>query len=143
MSSRAVAHSPASAASARRWLADELRVAGLPGDLIADAELVLTELISNAVQYAFPLSGDRIEIGYARGDTLALWVVDGGSGTGAPQRTDADMFAAHGRGLTIVSSLADDWGVHQRAGSVRVWARMRLSTRVDSAERPAARYATR
>lgn len=102
--SRAFPGTPAQVREARRFLA-----AILAGRAVADdAVLCLSELVSNAVLHSH--SGKpggqftvRIEMNE---DLLRIEVLDGGgswAGAGAPDEL-------HGRGLNIVSQLAQAWG---------------------------------
>jgi len=50
---------PSSVAVARGRIAADLRSAGLIGGTIADAALVLSELLSNAILHARPLPDER------------------------------------------------------------------------------------
>lgn len=83
-----------------------------------DAELVVTELITNAWKHGS--GNDRM--------TLQATLLDGslrlevcGQAAGDPlMRKDAD--AANGRGLLLIEDLADDWGFERSGDSVCVWA---------------------
>lgn len=101
----ALAPRPESASAARRFVADTLAAWGLPG-LVDVAVLLVSELVTNALLHA----GTAIEVDCVRGrDAVRVSVLDGASAPGAPRAYPAD--AATGRGLLIVQSLADDWGV--------------------------------
>ncbi|MFF9457794.1 ATP-binding protein [Streptomyces flaveolus] len=107
----------------RRWSLDHC------GD---DAVLVITELAANAVAHAVPSAAtDRPEVRLALSlhpGRLTLSVSD--PGDDAPVRTSSDDcdLREHGRGLSIVDALAEEWGWTPRppAGKT-VWAT--LSTR--------------
>ncbi|MER7194978.1 ATP-binding protein [Streptomyces flaveolus] len=107
----------------RRWSLDHC------GD---DAVLVITELAANAVAHAVPsVATDQPEIRLALSlhpGRLTLSVSD--PGDNAPVRTSSDDgdLREHGRGLSIVDALAEEWGWTPRppAGKT-VWAT--LSTR--------------
>ncbi|MFJ4429323.1 ATP-binding protein [Streptomyces bobili] len=76
-------------------------------DLIATAELLLTELATNALRH-----GKGLDIGvlmYFQNDRCVIEVNDGSTERPKPRRsgpTDED-----GRGLLLVESLAESWGV--------------------------------
>ncbi len=106
-----VRHVPASAGEVRRKLGAELTGAGLPPDVVADAALVVSELVGNAVRHARPLAGGTLEVTWSiDADCVLLRVSDGG-GPSAPVRHDAGPADARGRGLAIVSAVARAWGV--------------------------------
>lgn len=85
-----------------------------------DAELVATELITNAWKHG---SGDgpitlRVEI---RDDCLHLEVC-GDSQSDPVRERDADESKADGRGLTMVEDLTDRWGFARDGDVLCVWA---------------------
>ena len=93
------------AALARRYLGEHAE--GLDPDLVYDAQLLVTELVANAVKHGQPtitlqLRLDPPGIGVRVHDAgSALPVI---AGEVAPEQP-------HGRGLRIVSALASDWGI--------------------------------
>ena len=50
-------HQPSSVGVARRQLGTDLRAHGIRESAVADASLVLSELLSNAIRHAHPLPG--------------------------------------------------------------------------------------
>jgi anti-sigma regulatory factor (Ser/Thr protein kinase) len=106
-----VRHAPASAGDVRRQLGADLSDAGVPAAVVADATLVVSELVGNAVRYAAPLPGGVLEVSWAIDpDSVRLRVSDGG-GPSVPARYEAGPEDIRGRGLAIVAALARDWGV--------------------------------
>ena len=106
-----VRHAPASAGDVRRQLGADLAGAGLPDSVVADATLVVSELVGNAVRYAQPLAGGVLEVTWTiQPDCVLLRVTDGG-GPSVPVQHDARPEDIRGRGLTIVATLARQWGV--------------------------------
>ena len=90
---------------------------GLPEVRLNDAELLLSELVSNAVKYGG--EGD-ISVIFERDDgRFRTEVVDEGDGFIAPLRDRADLDTPGGWGLPLVQTLSDRWGAHQ--GSTHVW----------------------
>jgi len=131
-----VRHAAASAGQVRHYLVDDLGRLGAARELIEDAALLVSELVTNAVRYAHPLPGDTLRVSweYVPG-RLLLRVTDGG-GRGQPRVRDAGPFDVRGRGLAIVDRVAAAWGVERgRNGgktSSTVWAELaaaRLSRR--------------
>jgi anti-sigma regulatory factor (Ser/Thr protein kinase) len=124
----AVPHEAASAAAVRHRLAADLAAAGVDAAVRADAELVLTELVTNAVRHAPPLDDNRIAVGWRHtGSALLLWVSDGGSERARPRRHHAAPTETSGRGLAIVEALTDDWGVRSEPDRRTVWAELRAA----------------
>jgi anti-sigma regulatory factor (Ser/Thr protein kinase) len=90
---------------------------GLPAERLCDAELLLSELVSNAVKYGG--DGD-ISVIFERDDgRFRTEVIDEGDGFIAPLRDRSDLDSAGGWGLPLVQTLSDRWGAHQ--GSTHVW----------------------
>lgn len=113
-------HTPASAASVRRRLANELGAMDIDFE---DAAMVLTELVSNAVRHALPVSQGCIQVGWTSDeDSVRVWVTDGGSPHGVPEALHPLPTDTAGRGLTIVGALATDWGVSVDGQQTTVWA---------------------
>ena len=90
---------------------------GLPTQRRQDAELLLSELVSNAVKYGG--DGD-IEVTFERYDgRFRTEVVDQGDGFRAIVRERGGVDAPGGWGLPLVQTLSDRWGAHE--GSTHVW----------------------
>ncbi|WP_327354923.1 ATP-binding protein [Streptomyces sp. NBC_01304] len=128
-SSMAVPHGPAGVGLARHEMRDQLRVSGVSDSVIDDAVLILSELLSNACRHGRPL-GNGATVG--DGDVRAAWCVDtagrltvevtDGGGPTRPVPATPSVTARGGRGLNIISALAQDWGVRDSAtGEVTVW----------------------
>lgn len=86
--------------------------------LVDDVQLVTSELVTNAVQYA-PYG----DVGFAlrRADgVLRVEVTDASPGHPLSRHADADD--ENGRGLELVQLLADRWGYHRNPdGTKSVW----------------------
>lgn len=128
-SSMAVPHGPAGVGKARHRMRDQLRTGGVAESVIDDAVLILSELLSNACKHGRPL-GEALA---GDGDVRAAWRVDSGgrlivevTDGGGPTRpipSTPSVTAHGGRGLNIITALADDWGVRDDTrGEVTVWA---------------------
>ncbi len=90
---------------------------GLPSRRLSDAELLLSELVSNAVKYGG--DGD-LSVIFERDDgRFRTEVVDQGDGFIAPLRDRGDLDTPGGWGLPLVETLSDRWGAHE--GSTHVW----------------------
>jgi anti-sigma regulatory factor (Ser/Thr protein kinase) len=90
---------------------------GLPSERLSDAELLLSELVSNAVKYGG--EGDIRVILERYDGRFRTEVVDQGDGFMAPLRDRIDVDTPGGWGLPLVQTLSDRWGAHQ--GSTHVW----------------------
>ncbi|NED78649.1 ATP-binding protein [Streptomyces sp. SID11233] len=91
-----------------------------------DGELVLSELVTNAVRVPVPgdrLVGVRIEC-RGRGAFLRLEVSD--AGEGRPEVRQPGELDRGGRGLLLVEALAHRWGVDDRGAGIgkTVWAEL-------------------
>jgi anti-sigma regulatory factor (Ser/Thr protein kinase) len=115
-------HAPSSVSEVRRRLAAELLASGVYEDIADDAAVIVSELISNALRHARPLPSGDIRVAWSRqGDLIKLAVSDGGAMT-EPRRTRATLSSLGGRGLGIVETLADGWGVLHEDDGTTVWA---------------------
>lgn len=106
-------------AVARGFIAEQCRRWGCL-ELVEDAKLVVTELVTNALVH----TRTRCEIrANYEGHLLRVEVVDHGLGTPDPQLpTQLDD---HGRGLLLVTALCAAWGVDARDdGRKIVWAEL-------------------
>lgn len=126
---------PADVPAARRFLSERCRLWGC-AELLEDAHVVVTELVTNAFLHA----GTRCELRAGLSDrTLRLQVTDYGGGIPDPQA--ADDRAEHGRGLLLVSALSIAWGVEALPGGGKlVWAELLRSSAEDG--EPAVRMGT-
>ena len=118
-----VRHEPAAVSAARRQVRSQLADETLPEPLLDDVEVVLSELMGNAVRHARPIAGGVLLVGWRiADDELTIRVTDGGSAKRIEPR-DSSPMSDSGRGLHIVERLATAWGVTDHAGSLRtVWA---------------------
>ncbi|MEU1191796.1 SpoIIE family protein phosphatase [Streptomyces sp. NPDC005859] len=120
-----LAAEPTAVARARSDVSRQLTDWGLD-ELGFTAELVVSELVTNAVRYGEP----PIRLRLIHDHALLCEVSDGSSTT--PHLRRARVFDEGGRGLLLVAQLAEHWGTrHARRGKT-VWAALS-----DSAELPA------
>jgi anti-sigma regulatory factor (Ser/Thr protein kinase) len=122
-------HAPSSVAVARRSLCAQLLASGVLKPTVDDAAVILSELLSNALRHARPLASGEVRVAWDRqGDAVEVSVSDGGSST-EPRRRHPTLSSLGGRGLGIVESLADCWGVREEDGATTVWALLRVTSR--------------
>ncbi|MFI6863216.1 ATP-binding protein [Streptomyces sp. NPDC050421] len=102
------------------------------------AALVLSELLTNAGRHARVSPGREIETRFLSVDGgLRIEVHDGSESP--PQECKPDVDACEGRGLLLVSALADAWGFGDRGGPGKVfWAEVGTSHRADGGDRDGA-----
>ncbi|MFJ1702488.1 ATP-binding protein [Kitasatospora sp. NPDC088346] len=89
---------------------------GVP-ELADTAELLTSELVTNALLHTG--KGAVLEAVLTPGQRLRIEVQDGT--TRLPGRRAPAEWATSGRGLLLVESLADDWGVHLRGDGKVTW----------------------
>ncbi len=123
-----------SATEARQFVEDQLRPAGAGEDTLSHAQLLVTELVTNAARHAhsavdLTIAGEhgrvRIE---ARDDSTAI-----------PMAAQVDTETRH-RGLQLIEDLSEGWGVDVRGGEGKiVWCELASTglARMKSAERQA------
>ncbi|MFD7919055.1 SpoIIE family protein phosphatase [Streptomyces sp. NPDC059740] len=116
---------PQAAGQARRMVREQLRAWGLT-DLVDTTELLVSELLTNAVQHGTP----PIRIRMLRLGRLRFEISDGGHLL--PHLRLAAASDESGRGVRIVSLLASRWGAHRTSAGKTVWFELDL----EQAEEP-------
>jgi anti-sigma regulatory factor (Ser/Thr protein kinase) len=113
---RVLRSEPAAVGEARKHIRDRLAET-LPTLKLTDAELLTSELVSNAVRHARPENGSPIEVFVViRSDAIRVSIVDEGPGFGRTERpVDQEI---GGWGLHIVEHVADRWGVEEHPHTV-------------------------
>ncbi|MFH8255549.1 ATP-binding SpoIIE family protein phosphatase [Streptomyces roseolus] len=110
---------PAAVSGARRFASDVLATWGLD-DLSFTTELVVSELVTNAIRYG----KSPIQLRLILQSTLTCEVSDASST--APHLRRARIYDEGGRGLLLVAQCAERWGTrHGREGKV-IWAEQAL-----------------
>jgi anti-sigma regulatory factor (Ser/Thr protein kinase) len=105
---------PISVTDARRLV--ERTLAGCPEALVADAVLLTSELVSNAVLHA----RTPFEVEVSGGDHTVRIVVRDGT-PDPPQVADPGPEETGGRGLLLVHTLATRWGYEVTPAGKSVW----------------------
>ena len=101
------------AAGAARAVVRDLCVGRVADELVTDVELVVSELVTNAVTHG---AGEiTLTVTMVR-DSVSLSVLDEGDGRPRLRRVGAG--SGHGRGLALVERLVDDWLVRDTPGGV-------------------------
>ncbi|MFR9757835.1 ATP-binding protein [Streptomyces sp. TR06-5] len=108
---------------ASRLLADR----GVPEAARSTAELLVSELVTNAVRHG-RVPGRLLELRmtYDLEKIVTVEVSDAGDRRPpvAPPDDSTDDVAESGRGLALVAAFADSWGVRDREVGKTVWARL-------------------
>jgi anti-sigma regulatory factor (Ser/Thr protein kinase) len=113
---------PSSVAVARGRIGAELRQAGLSATAMADAALVTSELLSNAILHARPLPDACVRISWILSAAAVEIVVSDGGGATRPRAARPSLSSIGGRGLGIVEHLCSSWGVRADERGATVWA---------------------
>ncbi|MER5467727.1 SpoIIE family protein phosphatase [Streptomyces sp. NPDC002685] len=106
---------PAAVAGARREVSLRMADWGLD-EAVFTAELIVSELVTNAIRYGDP----PVQLRLIRGTALICEVRDGSST--APHMRRARTFDEGGRGLMMVAQLAERWGTRHLPGGKSIWA---------------------
>jgi anti-sigma regulatory factor (Ser/Thr protein kinase) len=100
------------------------------GTVLDDALLLVTEMVANAVMHGAPPLSIAVECDKR---TVEVRVRDGSAVRPKQRRVTAED--EDGRGLLLVSSVADSWGVDALAsGGKEVWVRLRKPASGHSAQ---------
>ena len=102
-------------APARHWARDRLTEAGVTDRPLETAILLVSELVTNAVRVA----RDHVQLQLIRVDKLLVEVSD--DNHNLPSLEPAGSMDEHGRGLQLVSKLAERWGTARKAVGKVVW----------------------
>ncbi|MEU0840238.1 ATP-binding protein [Streptomyces sp. NPDC005962] len=112
----------ASAIGARRLVRAACGTWGL-SDLTASAELIVSELVANAVVHSVSHCL-RVTVSRPGSRWVRIAVID--KSRTLPVRRAADADDESGRGLGIVEAVSDRWGTDRLPWGKRVWAELRL-----------------
>ena len=116
-----VPSTPDAVTRTRRAIVQDLRGVEVSATVVNEVELVVSELLGNAVRHASPLPDGRLRVRWeVKAGVVELEVTDGGAST-TPVAREPAPFATSGRGLRIVRSLAHEWGVCDDDDGRTVW----------------------
>ncbi|MGW3354833.1 SpoIIE family protein phosphatase [Streptomyces bungoensis] len=105
---------PAAVSDARGWATRQLTAWGLD-DLLLPTELIVSELVTNAIRYGRPPA----ELRLIRHHVLVCEVTD--SNTAQPRLRRARTTDEGGRGLFLVAQLAERWGCRHGQNHKTIW----------------------
>ena len=103
----------AARAALKRWMA-----ASFPLAVLQDAQLLISELVSNSFQHAGPAHGARIRVSAGTFDGVVWFDVADVGGRGSVARRPPQ--GSGGMGLNIVDAVAARWGTSDGDGT-HVW----------------------
>jgi anti-sigma regulatory factor (Ser/Thr protein kinase) len=110
---------PVAVAGARAEASRQFAAWGLQ-DFAFTAELVVSELVTNAIRYGSP----PIQLRLIRDSVIICEVSD--SSNSAPHLRRARSFDEGGRGLLLVAQFADRWGTRHLPAGKTIWAEIAL-----------------
>ncbi|MGZ9928283.1 ATP-binding protein [Streptomyces sp. NC-S4] len=114
-------HCPESASTARRIASTVLHAWNVDDDTIDHALLVVSELVTNALEHALPPVTLHLQQTEHDG-TLRIEVDDGGPTDNEGTWTTSCAPEEHGRGVAIITLLASAHGTRILAHTVTYWA---------------------
>ncbi|MCS7478522.1 ATP-binding protein [Umezawaea endophytica] len=102
----------------RAWIRTVL--ADLDPDLVADTELIATELAANAFEHA--QAPRVIRLGHDDSDGIVRIEVDDAAPDVLPKPGTSTLGEFRGRGLVLIKSMGAAWGVDRYTDRKTVWA---------------------
>ncbi|KUN42474.1 protein phosphatase [Streptomyces olivochromogenes] len=105
---------PAAVSKAREWITRQLTMWGLD-DLLFTTELIVSELVTNAIRYGRP----PMDLRLIRHHVLVCEVTD--SSSTQPRLRRARITDEGGRGLFLVSQLGGRWGCRHGQNGKTIW----------------------
>ncbi|HEY0396818.1 MAG TPA: MEDS domain-containing protein [Acidimicrobiia bacterium] len=102
---------------ARRFVTETLEAWGRP-ELVADAVVISSELVTNAVLHA----GTDVALTISRRSDGAIRLAVRDENPAAPRGRRAAVSAGSGRGLSLVAAISSSWGADVVGGGKVVWA---------------------
>ncbi|MFF5160252.1 SpoIIE family protein phosphatase [Streptomyces sp. NPDC000348] len=119
VATRDVPPDPEEVAAVRQWAGERLAAWGLD-EIAFVTELVVSELVTNAIRYGVP----PVQLRLIRDRTLICEVADASSTS--PHLRRAHVYDEGGRGLLLVAQLTQRWGSRQTDGGKTIWAEQPL-----------------
>ena len=108
--------------AARRFVSDVLATWGLGDGVVERSQLLVSELVSNAVLHgSAPV---RMSIVDDSGAAPGICVEVSNAGDGKPVMRRAERDELSGRGLQLIDELAVSWGTRSDDGRTAVWFRI-------------------
>ncbi len=114
---------PESVHPARAWVREVLRGRGFGADVCESAQLLVSELATNAVRHT---DSPTFDVRVSAGAFIELRIDDHGRGAELVRVPAVEPGDVGGRGLAIVDALCDAWGVRATSSGTSVWLRLAL-----------------
>jgi anti-sigma regulatory factor (Ser/Thr protein kinase) len=115
---------PSAARQARQFVSRVLREWSIDEDTVDNAELCVSELVTNAVIH----SGTTSSVTVQADREYVLVIVQDRGGRGAVRRPEElDPESVSGRGLTLVDALASAWSAEHSTDGTTVWFELALA----------------
>jgi anti-sigma regulatory factor (Ser/Thr protein kinase) len=108
---------------ARTWVGAHLHHRDVPASVCRDVELIVSELVTNALRHGL----GRVVVRLDLSDATCVGVSVTDSGGGEPTVLAPDPNRIGGIGLRIVAEVSDNWGVARFPGGTTVWATVRAA----------------
>ncbi|MEU1599521.1 ATP-binding protein [Streptomyces sp. NPDC005708] len=118
---RSLPHHPRAASIARAVVRHQLHLWGVEEDTASTTELIVSEFVGNAIRYGVP----PLQLRLILEQKLTCEVTDAASS--APHVKHARTVDESGRGLFIISALANQWGARFHAQGKTVWAEQSMA----------------
>ncbi|MFD1275694.1 SpoIIE family protein phosphatase [Streptomyces kaempferi] len=113
---------PTAASKAREWIARQFTIWGLD-DLLFTTELIVSELVTNAVRYG----RSPMDLRLIRHNVLVCEVTD--SSSTQPRLRRARTTDEGGRGLFLVAQLGGRWGCRHGQNGKTIWSEQAIQDR--------------
>jgi anti-sigma regulatory factor (Ser/Thr protein kinase) len=113
---------PSACGDARRAVRELCRSGSL-AHMADDAELLTSELVTNAARHA-PTTSLITMLAVQEGDALVVTVTDDDEMCDDLGAALPDTLAESGRGMFVVDQIAGDWGTTRHVGGKTVWFRL-------------------
>ncbi len=107
----------ATIAEARQFVQEHLERWDVPDAVLRDLELVTSELVTNAMVHG----GAPVDVRLQLDGTRVVLEVQDDAASNLPRPQDPDDDDEHGRGLRIVETLSDEWGMRSTDRGKCVW----------------------
>jgi anti-sigma regulatory factor (Ser/Thr protein kinase) len=121
---RALPGDPSAARQSRQFVSGVLREWSIDEEVVATAELCVSELVTNAVIHSGTTSSVTVQ---ADREYVLVLVQDHGSRGAVRRAEELDPESVSGRGLMLVDALASAWSAEHSTDGTTVWFELALA----------------